>query len=330
MPLRTADGDVMGACILLGGHELIAPGVRQFLAAAAQPIAACLKTLQSAKQPAWRQFLPERLQRALATRRKRIAAAAAVAVLTLLLPLPYKVSCQCELQPTTRRFVGAPYEGIFDKSFARPGDLVKRDQVLGRMDGRVVRWELAGLAADEQRAGKSRDVNMAGGKIAASQIDRFEMERISLKRQLLRNRAEQLEIKSPLDGIVLSGDLQRSEGVAVTIGQPLYEVAPLDRMLAEVAISDGEISHIQPGQTVTIHLDAYPGQTWTGDLDKVHPRSEVRENENVFIGEVLLENGGAALRPGMKGWVKITTTRHTLAWIMFHKPCDAVLAWLGY
>jgi multidrug resistance efflux pump len=244
------------------------------------------------------------------------------------LPLHYKVRCDCELQPVTRRFVAAPRPGVFEKSLVKPGDLVTCDQVLGRMDGRELRWELAGLEADQNRAGKSRDVNLATSKVAAAQIDRLEMERFEQKRRLVAHRLEHLEIKSPIDGIVLTGDLQRSEGVSLTIGQPLYEVAPLDELLVEVAIADKQIKHVQAGMEVTVQLDAFPTQLWTGRLERVHPRSEIRDDANVFVGEVVIDNRDHGLRPGMKGRAKVVAARHTLFWIVFHEPWEWLASWL--
>jgi multidrug resistance efflux pump len=187
---------------------------------------------------------------------------------------------------------------------------------------------LAGIEAEQSRAGKSRDVNMATSKVAAAQIDRLEMERLEHKRRLMTSRLEHLEIKSPLDGIVLTGDLQRSEGVSLTVGQPLYEIAPLDQMLVEVAIDDREISHVRVGMDVALQLDAFPGVSWTGRLERIHPRAEIRDETNVFIGEVALDNANHTLRPGMKGRAKVAADRHTLFWIVFHEPWEWVMSWM--
>src|SRR5581483_4853647 len=92
---------------------------------------------------------------------RRLATAAAIASLVLAVPLEYRISCSFTLEPVSRRFVAAPFEGIFEKSLVKPGDMVQRGQLLARMDGREVRWELAGLDADRSRADKSRDSNLA-------------------------------------------------------------------------------------------------------------------------------------------------------------------------
>jgi hypothetical protein len=325
-PLRTSDGTV-GAWLFLGEKDWLAnPRRRRFIEAAERPVAAGLDSLRRGERIVrlgrrWCSARPW-------LTRKYITIAAAVVLAILCLPLHYKVGCDCELQPVVRRYVAAPHAGVFEKSLVKPGDLVAHDQVLGRMDGREVRWELAGIEAEQSRAGKSRDVNMATSKVAAAQIDRLEMERLEQKRQLMTHRLEHLEIKSPLDGIVLTGDLERSEGVSLTVGQTLYEVAPLEQMLVEVAIADDEITHVRPGMDVTIRLDAFPGQSWTGRLERVHPRSEIRDEANVFIGEVSLDNRDHTLRPGMKGRAKIAADRHTLAWIVLHEPVEWVLGWV--
>lgn len=327
-PLRTCAGDVVGAWALLGAQPLATePEPRQFLNAASPAVAAALEVLRRA-DTGWFRGLQARaagLRRRLAGR--NLALVLLAGILLACVPWPYKVVGPCELQPLTRRFVAAPYAGVFEKSLVEPGDLVTRDQVLGRMDGRELRYELAGVAADQERAAKSRDVNLVSGKVAAAQIDALERERFGNRRRLLETRADHLDIRSPIDGVVISGDLKRSEGVAVTVGQSLYEIAPLDRMVVEIAVPDEQILFVEAGQEVIIRLDAWPRQTWRGELRKVQPRSEVRDSENVFLAEVLLDNADRRLRPGMKGTARITTVWRPAAWIALHRPWNWLASW---
>ena len=113
-------------------------------------------------------------------------------------------------------------------------------------------------------------------------------------------------------------------------GDRLFEIAPLDQMLVEVAIPEPDIRHIVVGQEVSVVLDAFPGETLTGTLRRIHPRSEVRDESNVFIAEVELSNLQGRLRPGMKGSADITAGRRMLGWILFHRPIEAALLRLGW
>jgi len=101
-------------------------------------------------------------------------------------------------------------------------------------------------------------------------------------------------------------------------------------MIVEIAVPDGEISHIRAGQSVDIRLDAYPGRGWEAPLERVQPRAEIRDEQNVFVAEIELDNADERLRPGMKGRAKIATPHRPLGWILFHKPWEFVvkrLAW---
>jgi biotin carboxyl carrier protein len=330
-PLRSADGRVVGAWLLLGPAELAGDSAgRRFLESASPPLATSLAALAKGEPGragrCWR-----RLRRALPVPSRTLAVGLLAAVAgAMFLPVPYKVSVEGEIQPATRRFLAAPHAGIFAQSLVKPGSVVRRGQVLGRMDGREARLELAGLEAESERASKSHDVSMAEGKLAAAQIDGLEMQRLALKRALLADRTEHLDIKSPIDGIVVSSDLERSEGVPVSVGQVLFEVAPLEQMLVELAIPDEELSHVRPAMEVRICLDSQPGLFRAGKLEKIHPRSVVRERDNVFIGEMPLDNGDATLRPGMKGRAKIAAAPHRLAWILLHRPWEYLVTWWGW
>lgn len=261
---------------------------------------------------------------------KLVVAAVLLLFAAMAMPLPYKVKCDCTLEPVKRRFVAAPFEGTLEKSLVKPGDIVSEGDVLARMDGREVRWKRAGLIADQQQAGKKRDSALAAHNYAEAQIAKLEMERLQLEIRLLDDRAEHLLIKSPIDGIVASGDLERAEGAPLTIGQSLFEIAPLSEMIVEVAIPHEDIAYVNEDQRVSVRLDAYPNQSWNLQIEKIHPRSEIRDHENVFVAESTLANDQETLRPGMNGRAKIVTPKKSLGWILFHKPWNAAARWFGW
>lgn len=322
IPLRAGDGGAVGALLVLDEPDDSAEHVKRFLQAAGPSLATSLAVMQRLEGGRLAKGWRTAGRICSGWKGKLVLAMVALMLAAMAVPLPYKVGCDCQIEPVTKRFVAAPFEGTLEKSLVKPGDLVHRGQVLARMDGREIRWERASVEADRCQAIKRRDAAQATHKYADAEIAKLEMERLDLQLRLLDHRAENLEIRSPVDGVVASGDLDRAEGATLTIGQSLFEIAPLEKMIVEVSVADDEVGNIKVGQQAEVRLDAFPGETWEAQISKIHPRSEIRDDQNVFIAEVALDNAGGILRPGMKGRAKVTAPDRPLGWILFHKPWE--------
>ncbi len=226
-----------------------------------------------------------------------------------------------------RRFVAAPYDGILKQTLVQYGDVVAKDQVLAVMDGRQLRIRLSGLRAEHNGARKKRDSSLAKTDYAEAQIALSEMNRLEAEIQLLEQQVVNLEICSPIDGIIVSGDLEKVEGAPLEMGQTLFEVGPLNEMLAEVAIPEPEIQYVKAGMPVILKLDSFPFQTWSGEIEKIHPRAELVDNESVFVAHVKINNDDLELRPGLKGTAKIRADSYPLGWNLFHRAWESVRYW---
>lgn len=330
-PLRFSQDKTVAAWIFLGTKEFADKPLNLGLLRASEPrVAACLELLRRSEHNRlhrWFQRLDERRRKWLTW---TLPIVLGILFLVLWIPWPYKIGSKCRLQPIVRRFIAAPFEGVLEKSLVEPGDVVKQDQVLARMDGREIRLAISETTADLKRADVKRNVQLAKQDQGASQMAALEKERLDLKLQLLESRSKKLDIQSPISGIVLRGDQKRAEGMPVTLGQNLFEVAPLERMLVEVAISDRDFPHVEVGQKVRVKLDAYPGKTLDGTLIRIHPRTEEWDNDYVFVGEMLIENPKEVFRPGMNGMATVYGKRHTLYWNLFHKLWENILMYIGW
>ena len=251
-------------------------------------------------------------------------------VLTMLIPVPYTVRCDSEIQPVTRRFVPVPYDGVLKEVLAEPGDEVQTGQVLAKMDRREIELELATLDAEYVQASKQHDSDLASQDTAASQVARLEMQSLRAKMELLKGRLDRLDIKSPIDGVVIGGDPQKKVGARLARGDSLFETGPLSRMVVEVYVPDDEIRRIHVGQSVRLKLDAYPNRTWPGTLQRVRPSAEIRDQENVFVAEFEVENPDHILRPGMHGRARVRTRIHPLGWNLFHKAWEQLVYGWGW
>ena len=327
-PLRTQQGETIGALAVEGRRELVAiPMIPNFVAALDEPLGSALQIAQRA-EGSW----PQRCMRSITTpqksRQRWIAfGLLLLTIVVLLIPIPYKIRGRCVVEPVERRFCVAPHDGLIENTFAEPGDVVVDGQLLARMDGREIRWELAGTEAEIHRAAKQRDTYMAHHETSDALLAELEMQRLDSQSQLLRFREVNLNLTSSSDGIVLSGSLDRRENFPVSKGQLLYEIAPLNPLRVEVGVPADEISHLRLGMPVYLRLEGVKDQI-VGKLNKLRPRAEVRDEQNVFIAEVLIDNAEGQLRPGMKGHGRIVSDARGIGWILFHRAWEQIMvAW---
>ena len=299
---------------------------------AATPVLPVVFDLLERARPPRALFLASRAWSRLTRHRRRAVLAGAVLFAALLAcPFHYSIRADCRLVPTVKRVIAAPFQGQLRTSFVRPGDRVTEGQPLAELDNRELQLKEAELTAARERALKQRDKAMSndgeGADFAAAQLAAFEAQSVGQELELTRRRLAMLALRAPLAGVVVSGDLRRAEGQPVQQGQVLFEVAPLEEMIVEIDVPDREISRVRAGLPLRFRLEAFAGQQWSGQVDRLHPRSEQREGRNVFICEAPIRNDDARhdLRPGMRGRAVIEGDRRPLIWIVGHRLWDFIV-----
>jgi hypothetical protein len=326
IPLRTLGDEPIGAVTVVGDTNARSQTEAMHLLQAAGPYwGNALHLVQRARGGPL-----ARLTRGFVANRgwriKMLAAISLVVAAILAVPASHKIGCDCVLQPSARRYVVAPYDGVLKESLVKPGELVTADQTLALMDDREIQWELSGLLADRDRAAKQRDASLSQRDIPAAQMAQFEVERLALKIQLARHRRDSLEILSSIDGVVIDGDLDDARGAPVKIGQPLFEIAPLDRLRLEVSVPEEDIPYVREGMPVIVTFDGDPYEAVEGQIDRIRPQTELRDEKNVFVAEILMENADRRLRPGMQGRAKVLGGRRMLGWILFHRAWEKAVS----
>ena len=279
-----------------------------------------------AAQRAWRRLT--------AQRRRAVLAGLATLIALLAFPFHYTIKADCRLAPKSKRVIAAPFQSQLRKSVVQPGDTVQAGDALAELDNRELKLKEAELTAARERALKQRDRALRnegeGADFSAAQVADFEARSVGEELELVRRKIALLDVRSPIDGTIIAGDLRRAEGQPVQQGQILFEIAPLDEMLVEIDVPDREISRVRPGQTARIRLEAFAGGRWQTALERVHPQSEQRESRNVFIAEAPIRTTALDLRPGMHGRAAIESDRRPLIWILGHRLWEWIVTTLWW
>jgi hypothetical protein len=248
--------------------------------------------------------------------------AVALLVVLVFVRIPYRVGDDCVLQATPRRYISARFDGVLMEARVRPGDVVRKGQRLAELEDWELRDELGLARAEWHEASKEADSLWAKGKLAESQLARIRADKAQAQIDLLEFKLNHVQIVAPMDGVVLSGDLERARGMPVQRGKVLFELAPLDRMTLEVSVPDADAARVHSGQSGEFSLQARPEQTFTFTVERVRPQAEIRKEKNSFVVEADVENTMGWLRPGMEGTAKISVGRKPLGWVLTHRMVD--------
>ena len=250
--------------------------------------------------------------------------------IVMALPVRYKIGADLVLQPVKHRFIAVPIGGPLESARVRPGDMVQQGELLATINPREIEYELASIRAELNRALQQKKQLMAQHDVAGSKIAALDSDRLRLQSDLMEYRRDNLEIRSPIAGVVVSGDLKQSEGMPMSRGETLFEIAPLSEMVVEIAVPEDDVAHVGEGRHVDFYVHALPNLAMNGTIARLHPRAELRNHDNVYIAEVRVNNPNNVLRPGMRGRAKICSDRHPLGWNLFHKAYFALRRTVGW
>ncbi|TWU59984.1 HlyD family secretion protein [Rubripirellula tenax] len=323
-PLITAKGIVIGAWMVIrDGNSSDDTSQDRF----ASSVGGYLSEALAMSRRAGESPLARWGNRVTATTRSRvraIALGAVVAGAVMMVPVPHRVDCSTVLSAMSQRFATAPHSGILKQAFVRPGDAVIAGQQIAEMDGVELELRRAELIAHRQRASKQVDVQRTLRLPAETQIAKLEVDQLDAQIDLVEHQLAHLSITSDVDGVVLQGDWHDARGAMIREGDVLMQIAPLDRLRAEIEIPERELPYVRIDQSIRLTLDGQPLESIDASIKCIRPMSEIRDGQNIFLAEVELENEAKLLRPGMRGRTKVDAGQKSLGWVMFHHACESL------
>jgi HlyD family secretion protein len=81
-------------------------------------------------------------------------------------------------------------------------------------------------------------------------------------------------------------------------------MANLDEMQVRTLVDETDMGQIKPGLTASVQVEAFPGQTFNGVVEKIEPQATVQQNVTMFPVIVRLDNRQGLLKPGMNAEVE--------------------------
>ena len=236
--------------------------------------------------------------------------------------------------------VGTQVSGTIESLYADFNSLVKKGQVLARLDPSLFQTQIEQARANLIRAQADLErlkvsLDDARTKLARAQelsarqlIPQNELETAqvnvrSIEAQIRSSEAQVTQaraslnqndvnlqhtvITAPIDGLVISRNVDVGQTVAASMQAPTLFIlaADLTKMQVVANLDESDVGRIRPGQHVTFRVDAYPADDFDGSVSQVRLQPIVQQNVVTYATVIDVPNPALKLKPGMTANVNI-------------------------
>ena len=261
--------------------------------------------------------------------------------------LQSKVSANGKVQAVTKADISANVMGQVTRLAVKEGDRVTRGQFLMEIDPRSARANADAMQANLQAAQSdliSATANLAQAKsdlarakanreagiIAAADFEKIRTgyETALATQETSRRRTEQAKanvaqshvglgnstITAPMDGVVTARRIELGEtavpGIQNSAGTVLVTISDMSKVEAEMEVDEASIPSVKLGQEAQVRIDAYPNQTFKGQVTEVggSPMLKLSSNEATkFKVKVWIKDPPLTIKPGLSAQADIYT-----------------------
>ncbi|MDO9226886.1 MAG: efflux RND transporter periplasmic adaptor subunit [Pseudomonadota bacterium] len=163
----------------------------------------------------------------------------------------------------------------------------------------------ADIAREQVRLVRA-DAGVAAAQVGSAQAG------IAQRRAALRQARVELGhtvIRSPVEGVVISRNVDVGQTVAASFQAPVLFVIARDlaKMEINVAVDEADVGRVQPGQKVRFSVDAYPGERFTGAVGQIRKAPQSNNNVTTYSVMATVANPEHKLLPGMTANARILT-----------------------
>ncbi len=246
----------------------------------------------------------------------------ALLAFALLGQLPYRVEAPFILRSEDVRQVSVPFEGYIDAVHVKIGQQVRQGDPLLALDTDDLLLEESAAIANQIRYLREAEKARARGALGDMQVAQAQAAQAQAQLDLVRYRLDQAQLRSPIDGIVVEGDLEELSGAPVSKGDILFKVARNENLFAELKVNERDIHELAVGHPGEIAFVSQPQVTFRVNVQRIDPVAQAGEEGNLFMLRGTTEAPARWWRPGMSGIAKIEVGRRRIAWILTHRTLD--------
>lgn len=233
-----------------------------------------------------------------------------------------------KVQPVDTVAVGTQVSGIIKNIYVDFNSTVKKGQLLATLDPDLLKYQTEQINANLQNAKsnlayneinfnrqsqlyKVGAISKADYDVAQNQINvaRAQVNSVNAQLSTANKNLSLTNIYSPIDGTVLNRNVSEGQTVASSFSTPtLFSIAKdLTKMQIRASVDEADIGNVKVGQKATFTVDAFPNETFNGNVSEVRLQPTVSSNVVNYTTMINADNSSLKLKPGMTANITIYT-----------------------
>ncbi|WP_312420879.1 efflux RND transporter periplasmic adaptor subunit [Epilithonimonas sp.] len=232
------------------------------------------------------------------------------------------------VEPVDQVEVGTQVSGIINHIYADYNSPVKKGQLLAELDKTNLQESVNNALAQynaslnelnyyqqnynrQNNMYKSGVISKADYEQAAYQVKNSQ-QTVSQRKTALaqaRTNLSYANIYAPIDGIILSREVEEGQTVAASMTTPtLFTIAKdITKMQVEANVDEADIGGVEVGQRVSFTVDAYPQEEFSGRVRQVRLSATTESNVVTYTVIIDADNPEQKLKPGLTATITIFT-----------------------
>ena len=241
-----------------------------------------------------------------------ISGVALVVLLTGFLGLPQRATAPCVVEADQEEVLRAKWPGFLREIAVVDGQQVAAGDVIAVAENDQLAFDLVRITSDIResvaRLGQLRTIS---DRVAEAQAEEYRLEMLRKEQDVLRQRMNDLTIRSPISGCVIAPGLDKSKGTFVQIGQALVRIASMESLSLQVVLDGDSVSDVERYQEklVGVRFRTQPGKTIKGRIRKISREATTqappRAVTNLAGGPVLIDRSSPEQARTLLPWFKV-------------------------
>lgn len=224
------------------------------------------------------------------------------------------------LEADTTVLIGTQVSGVINKIFVDFNTVVHKHQLMAELDTTPLQTQVRQAEASLDDSKSEVEYNKATFERYQALLDKklvaqadYDQVKYNYKKSLADLKTAQAGydkamvnlnyafIYSPIHGVILNRAVDQGQTVAASFSTPnLFTIAnDLTQMHVEAAVDEADIGQVRQGQPVSFAVDAYPSETFKGDVRQIRLQPVVTNNVVTYTVIVNAPNPEKKLMPGM-------------------------------